>query len=174
MPERTKLEVYLFHHGVSCLHMTEAESDFVMRDGRAASWWQEPLLSKVIRDFQKHLGSQVPGSDGVLGSERKLVEIKGLAKTKLQFQDSCRKGSGRDCSQDELILDISNKAYYAIADMKESIWRIVLLPTTFFLPFAVANKLTPKGWTRKKFWSVLKEHFNLEEVSYNDLVASPE
>ena len=132
-----------------------------MRDGRSNSWLAEYRAQQIGLGFYKHDGSQVKGSDGLIGDE--LTEVRSLAKINLQLQESFRKGSGRSCSQEELMYDIGNKSYFIIVDTDQPDWRCVLVEAEFFLLFAKRLELKPTGWKREKFWHILGEYYTLEE-----------
>jgi hypothetical protein len=125
--------------------------------GRLAEVWGERLFR-----YTRHTNSNFAGSDGriLLGPiGRYDISVRAFSKS-IKFQQSKFMGSGRSCSQDDLIHSLENVETMVVVDLREfPAVSFYPLNTKSLLRLAHSGRLTPGGMSAKRFDAWIAETF---------------
>jgi len=130
-------------------------------DGRVISRFSEEWAGKIY-GFEPSDNTNRPGSDGDIQTGNILlgdipIGVRSLSENGgIKFQQSKYIGSGRACTIENLIDSINTIKYEIVVDIAD-------MPKIKFIPIDVEvllkmisdGALTPSGFTRKKFYTVL-------------------
>lgn len=149
------------------------------RDGRVASRWAE-WWGDRLSELTKSTNTNEPGYDlsGTYANADIAVSNKTLTPSGVKFQKSVYVGSGRSCSQDDLIRSLLEAELYQIVDIT-SIPDVALTTVASRLLVAKAREtlpngrfaLTPSGWNAAQFYAFLNESYVVTTVRHTAIQA---
>jgi len=156
------------------LHIPEEAVIKEFRDGRVTSRFSEYWAAELY-NFKKNNNTNKAAYDGtiehpLLGSF--CIGVRSLTKSGIKFQQSKYIGSGRKCTQKDLLLSLTNIDFELIID-------IIDFPIIYFIPvdgnilinLIKEKKLTPSGYNRQNFYKFIFncpiEKLNIENVNLN-------
>jgi len=143
------------------IYISEENARKGFSDGRVVSRFAEEW-SGILYGITLSNNTNKPGSDGDIQTGNILlgnvpVGVRSLSENGgIKFQQSKYIGSGRTCTIENLIDSINTIDYEIVVDIADSP-RIKFIPIdrTVLLKMISDGVLTPSGFTRKKFYTVL-------------------
>lgn len=166
--QKLKIKCYTFDERAISealkISVDAVKSEF--KDGRVASRFSEHWGAKLY-SYSKHADTNAPGSDGAFDAGELGgidISVKCLTGAGVKFQKSKYVGSGRSCTQDNLISSLGESSKVIVVDILD-------FPNIKFIPddckallFCAKKKtLRPNGWKKKQLYEWLNEQYEVTE-----------
>jgi hypothetical protein len=145
------------------------------RDGRVVSRFSEYWAARLYK-FERSTNTNEKGHDGLIRSPlwgELRVCIRSLTSSGIKFQRSANIGSGRRCTQQDLIEALSGVDYVIAIDITRfPIVTTLPTPAPRLLALVEAGELTSSGMRRSRFYSCAVEKAEAE-IDWSDVTPMP-
>jgi hypothetical protein len=171
--KQRRLSITIFEIDLNPAQLAEAlwvDADDAVRgmsDGRVAARWAEHWGARV-GDLVTSTNSNERWHDAstTVSSADVIVSNKCLTSAGVKFQASKYTGSGRTCTQENLLESLDATELVQVVDVTDMPKvRIITLHTRLLRAEVRAGRLTPSGWSKTRLEEFLSQHYECTVVN---------